>query len=142
MGVEDNKRLVARAIAEVINGGNLDAVDGGRPHQQLSAHPAEPAAVRHPGGLPERLTSYEAGDVRRCHYLPCCRWIRLRSAPWTNVGRSSDTAGRRWPEPASAANRSRPPRVSEEQTRRRAQHARLLARALRGATAFVTAADT
>ncbi len=26
MGVEDNKRLVARAVAEVINGGNLDAV--------------------------------------------------------------------------------------------------------------------
>jgi predicted ester cyclase len=25
--VEDNKRLVARAVAEVINGGNLDAVD-------------------------------------------------------------------------------------------------------------------
>ena len=27
MTVEDNKRLVARAVAEVINGGNLDAVD-------------------------------------------------------------------------------------------------------------------
>ena len=27
MSVEDNKRLVARAIAEVINEGNLDAVD-------------------------------------------------------------------------------------------------------------------
>jgi predicted ester cyclase len=27
MSVEDNKRLVARAVAEVINGGNLDAVD-------------------------------------------------------------------------------------------------------------------
>ena len=26
MSVEDNKRLVARAVAEVINGGNLDAV--------------------------------------------------------------------------------------------------------------------
>jgi predicted ester cyclase len=27
VSVEDNKRLVARAVAEVINGGNLDAVD-------------------------------------------------------------------------------------------------------------------
>ena len=27
MGVEDNKRLVARAVAEVINGGNLEAVE-------------------------------------------------------------------------------------------------------------------
>jgi predicted ester cyclase len=27
MSVEDNKRLVARAVAEVINGGNLDAID-------------------------------------------------------------------------------------------------------------------
>ena len=27
MSVEDNKRLVARAVAEVINGGDLDAVD-------------------------------------------------------------------------------------------------------------------
>lgn len=27
VSVEDNKRLVARAVAEVINGGNLDAVE-------------------------------------------------------------------------------------------------------------------
>ena len=28
MTVEDNKQLVTRAVAEVINGGDLDAVDG------------------------------------------------------------------------------------------------------------------
>jgi hypothetical protein len=45
VSVEDNKRLVARAVAEVINGGELDVVD------ELRTGDGRPtgAALRRPG---------------------------------------------------------------------------------------------
>ena len=80
MTVEDNKRLVARAVAEVVNGGDLDAVDDlyAPPIAQAAKDWVAPFRAAFPDVRMETVALVGEGDAVVGHF----RCSGTHSGPW------------------------------------------------------------